>query len=314
MSPLLEISGVTRTFPMPDAAPLEILQDVDLVVEPGDHVAIVGRSGTGKSTLLNILGLLDRPTSGRYLLDAADTARMGEGRRARLRGATFGFVFQSFNLIPGLSTTENVAAPLLYDHGAAFWTRSARAEELLDAVGLGEKVGARIDRLSGGEQQRVAIARALARHPRVILADEPTGALDVDTGASVMGLLETQCRESGAALITITHDLAVAARARTQYRLDHGVLTRIEVASHRVGSLEEFAEVVPGAGDDDGTGNDGAGDRTHDNGDGTGSRSATGGATSAATVVSAADGEASAVRPVAGRVDRRSGSTEGTAA
>lgn len=246
MSALVDISGVTRTFQMPDGERLEILKGIDLRVEPGDHIAIVGRSGTGKSTLLNILGLLDSPTSGDYLLDGRDTTRMGEARRARLRGRSFGFVFQSFNLIPGLSTTENVAAPLLYARGGAFWGRTARAEALLRAVGLESKIGGRIDRLSGGEQQRVAIARALARQPRIILADEPTGALDVDTGNAVMSLLESQCERTGAALIIITHDLAVAARARSQFRLDHGVLTRIQVASHRVGSLEEFQEIVPG--------------------------------------------------------------------
>ena len=137
-----------------------------------------------------------------------------------------------------------MAAPLLYDTGRAFWTRSARAAELLEAVGLGDKVGSPISRLSGGEQQRVAIARALSRRPSVILADEPTGALDVDTGNSVMTLLERQCAENGAALIIITHDLAVAGRAHTQYRLDHGTLTPISVMRRKVGSLEEFGEVV----------------------------------------------------------------------
>ena len=137
-----------------------------------------------------------------------------------------------------------MAAPLLYDTGRAFWTRSARAAELLEAVGLGDKVGSPISRLSGGEQQRVAIARALSRRPSVILADEPTGALDVDTGNSVMTLLERQCAENGAALIIITHDLAVAGRAHTQYRLDHGTLTPISVMRRQVGSLEEFGEVV----------------------------------------------------------------------
>mgnify|MGYP000917874049 FL=1 len=236
MSPLLSLRGLTRTFQVPHAPDLHILTGVDLDVEPGEHIAIVGRSGTGKSTLLNILGLIDQPTSGTYTLEGQDATRLSEGRRARLRGATFGFVFQSFNLIEGLSTTENVAAPLLYDTGRSFWTRTARAGELLDAVGLGDKVDSPIGLLSGGEQQRVAIARAVARRPRVILADEPTGALDVDTGTAVMELLEAQCARTGAALIVITHDLAVAARASTQYRLDHGVLTPVTVTRHRVGS------------------------------------------------------------------------------
>ena len=243
MSGLLELREITRTFTVPDSEPLHILTGVNLSVSPGEHVAIVGRSGTGKSTLLNILGLIDKPTSGHYTLSGTDTSRLGESRRAHLRGQTFGFVFQSFNLIPGLTTTENVAAPLLYDTGRAFWTRSARAAELLEAVGLGDKVGSPISRLSGGEQQRVAIARALSRRPSVILADEPTGALDVDTGAVVMDLLERQCHETGAALIIITHDLAVAGRAHTQYRLENGVLTPITVTRRRVGSLEEFGEV-----------------------------------------------------------------------
>ena len=244
MSPLLSLRGLTRTFQVPHAPDLHILTGVDLDVEPGEHIAIVGRSGTGKSTLLNILGLIDQPTSGTYTLEDQDATRLPEGRRARLRGATFGFVFQSFNLIEGLSTTENVAAPLLYDTGRSFWTRTARAGELLDAVGLGDKIDSPIGPLSGGEQQRVAIARAIARQPRVILADEPTGALDVDTGTAVMELLEAQCTRTGAALIIITHDLAVAARASTQYRLDHGVLTQVTVTRHRVGTLEEFGEAV----------------------------------------------------------------------
>ena len=244
MSPLLSLRGLTRTFQVPHAPDLHILTGVDLDVEPGEHIAIVGRSGTGKSTLLNILGLIDQPTSGTYTLEDQDATRLSEGRRARLRGAIFGFVFQSFNLIEGLSTTENVAAPLLYDTGRSFWTRTARAAELLDAVGLGDKIDSPIGLLSGGEQQRVAIARAIARQPRVILADEPTGALDVDTGTAVMELLEAQCAQRGAALIIITHDLAVAARASTQYRLDHGVLTPVTVTRHRVGTLEEFGEAV----------------------------------------------------------------------
>jgi len=244
VSPLLSMRGIARTFEVPDSPPLQILTNVDLDVAAGEHVAVVGRSGTGKSTLLNLIGLIDQPTEGTYTVDGRDTRRLSEARRAHLRGQTFSFVFQSFNLIEGLSTTENVAAPLLYDTGAAFWTRTRRAEELLASVGLEDKLGSPIGRLSGGEQQRVAIARALARRPRVILADEPTGALDVDTGALVMGLLERQCHETGAALIVITHDLAVAGRAQKQYRLDHGVLTPIIVRHERTGGLDEFTEEI----------------------------------------------------------------------
>ena len=157
MSPLLSLRGLTRTFQVPHAPDLHILTGVDLDVEPGEHIAIVGRSGTGKSTLLNILGLIDQPTSGTYTLEDQDATRLSEGRRARLRGATFGFVFQSFNLIEGLSTTENVAAPLLYDTGRSFWTRTARAGELLDAVGLGDKVDSPIGLLSGGEDRKSVV-------------------------------------------------------------------------------------------------------------------------------------------------------------
>lgn len=246
MSPLLSMRGIARTFEVPDSPPLQILTNVDLDVSAGEHVAVVGRSGTGKSTLLNLIGLIDQPTAGTYAVDGQDTRRLSEAKRAHLRGQTFSFVFQSFNLIDGLSTTENVAAPLLYDTGTAFWTRTRRAEELLASVGLEDKLGSPIGRLSGGEQQRVAIARALARRPRVILADEPTGALDVDTGALVMGLLERQCQETGAALIVITHDLAVAGRAQKQYRLDHGVLTPIIVRHERTGGLDEFTEEIAG--------------------------------------------------------------------
>ena len=242
--PLLSMRGIARTFHVPDSPPLHILTGIDLDVSAGEHLAIVGRSGTGKSTLLNLLGLIDVPTAGHYEVDGIPTDRLGEARRALLRGRTFSYVFQSFNLIPGLSTTENVAAPLLYDTGKAFWTRMKRAEELLEAVGLGNRIGSSIERLSGGEQQRVAIARALARRPRVILADEPTGALDVDTGALVMDLLERQCHENGAALVIITHDLAVASRAQSAYRLGDGVLTPIEVERREAGSLEQFSEAA----------------------------------------------------------------------
>ncbi|RRD43585.1 ABC transporter ATP-binding protein [Buchananella hordeovulneris] len=229
--PLLDLAGINRTFTLPTGERLEILRDINLRVEAGEHVAIVGRSGTGKSTLLNILGLLDAPTAGNYTFAGQDTTRWSDQRRARTRGRNFGFVFQSFNLLPGLGVIDNVAAPLLYATDAAFFTRRRRAIELLQKMGLGERLESRLDQLSGGEQQRVALARALVRHPRVILADEPTGALDVETGTHVMNMMEEAAAASNAALLVITHDPAIAARAHTHYSLGDGVLTPISLTA-----------------------------------------------------------------------------------
>ena len=222
---LLHAEGLARHVRLPDSSELHILTGVDLEVEAGEHVAIVGRSGTGKTTLLNLLGLLDRPSSGSYILDGVDLLRLSERRRARLRGARFGFVFQQFNLLAGRTALANVTTPLLYARGAQFFRRTELAAQALERVGLGDRLESTSDQLSGGEQQRVAIARALVRQPQVILADEPTGALDVETGASVMSLLEQQASDFGTALITITHDRTVADRADRILRLDHGVLT-----------------------------------------------------------------------------------------
>lgn len=225
---LLRLEQVTRTVELVDAPPLHILRGVDLEVEVGDHVSIVGRSGSGKSTLLNLLGLLDEPTSGRLVFDEVPIERMRSAARDRRRGRDVGFIFQQFNLLAGRTALENVATPLLYATGRQFWQRRRLAAEMLERVGLGERLDALPNRLSGGEQQRVAIARALVRGPRLILADEPTGALDIETGESVMALLDEVAEASGAALITITHDPNVAALARRHFRLEAGVLEPIE--------------------------------------------------------------------------------------
>ncbi|WP_448062822.1 ABC transporter ATP-binding protein [Cellulomonas hominis] len=240
---LLELTDVTRSVRLPDDRVLRILRDITLSVDAGEHVSVVGRSGTGKSTLLNILGLLDSPTSGEYLLEGTSIARLSNRRRSRRRGDDFGFVFQQFNLLAGRSALENVAAPLMYARGRQFWSRRRIAAEMLERVGLGDRLEEMPEKLSGGEQQRVAIARALVRRPRVILADEPTGALDVDTGAEVMGLLDEIASESGAALIAITHDLAVAARAQRHYRLAEGVLVPIRLDAP--GRVTEWVGDVP---------------------------------------------------------------------
>jgi ABC-type antimicrobial peptide transport system, ATPase component len=226
----VELEGVTRSVELPDGGRLDILRGVDLSVEIGDHVSIVGRSGSGKSTLLNLLGLIDTPTSGRLEFDGVPLERLSGGARDRRRGRDVGFIFQQFNLLPGRTALENVMTPLLYATGSQFWRRKELASAMLERVGLGARLLSTPDQLSGGEQQRVAIARALVRGPRLILADEPTGALDVETGASVMELLDAAAEQAGAALITITHDPNVAALARRHYRLDGGVLHEVEAA------------------------------------------------------------------------------------
>ena len=246
---LVCLRDVTRTVTLPDGEDLHILRGVNLDVAEGEHVSIVGRSGTGKSTMLNIIGLLDAPTSGTYELDGVDTTRLGEGRRARMRGEDFGFVFQQFNIFSARTAAENVEVPLLYAPGPQLLRRHSIAVDMLERVGLGERADSYPGEMSGGEQQRIAIARALVRRPRVILADEPTGALDPDTGRVVMALLEEVARESNAALIVITHDMAVAARAQRAYELYDGTLHEVEDPSalaHRAeaghGSDEAGAE------------------------------------------------------------------------
>ena len=222
---LIELTDVTRTVLIPDSAPLTILDGVNLGVDPGERVSIVGRSGSGKSTLLNLLGMLDLPTTGELHFDGESVPAMKSGRRDRVRGANVGFIFQQFNLLDGRTALENVTMPLLYARGPRFWGRERIAADMLDRVGLGHRLTALPGSLSGGEQQRVAIARALVRQPKLILADEPTGALDVETGQSVMTLLDDIVREEDAALVTITHDPAIAARSDRHFRLDRGILT-----------------------------------------------------------------------------------------
>ena len=240
---LLHLAGVTRTVQLVDAPPLTILSGVDLDVAVGDRVSIVGRSGSGKSTLLNLLGLLDNPTTGDLEFDGRPVRSFSSAERDRVRGRDVGFIFQQFNLLQGRTALENVMTPLLYAQGRQFWQRARIATEMLERVGLGHRLTAMPDKLSGGEQQRVAIARSLVRGPRLILADEPTGALDLETGADVMALLDEVATGSGAALITITHDPAIAALATRHLRLDHGVLTVTDTAAAPDAPLHAVAAV-----------------------------------------------------------------------
>ncbi|HET9682691.1 MAG TPA: ABC transporter ATP-binding protein [Gemmatimonadaceae bacterium] len=200
---------------------LAVLRDVSFSVPDGAFVAIVGPSGSGKTTLLGLLAGLDTPTSGAVLLDGTDLARLSEDKRAQLRGAKVGFVFQSFQLIPTLTALENVQVPLELrgDDGAP-----ARARELLARVGLADRAHHFPNQLSGGEQQRVAIARAFSNAPTLLFADEPTGNLDSDTGHHIVELLETLNRESGTTIVLVTHDLALARRAQRVIRLADGAV------------------------------------------------------------------------------------------
>ncbi|WP_342000856.1 ABC transporter ATP-binding protein [Microbacterium sp. LWH7-1.2] len=228
---LVRLEGVAKHVLLPDDSRLDILRGIDLAVAAGDHVAIVGRSGSGKSTLLNLMGMLDRPSEGAVWFRGEPVRKMRRGKLDRLRGRNVGFVFQQFNLLAGRTALENVEMPLGYATGREFWRRRRTATEMLERVGLGHRVESTPEQMSGGEQQRVAIARALVRRPALILADEPTGALDVETGGTVMELLDDIASEADAALVTITHDLHVAARARRHYRLDAGVLTPFDLGS-----------------------------------------------------------------------------------
>ena len=213
---------VTRVYQL-DGLEVPALRGVSLTIPAGDYVAILGPSGSGKSTLMHLLGGLDRPSSGTLLLGGRDVARLTPAELAALRNQTIGFVFQAFHLLPRTSALDNVALPLVYA-GVRAGERRRRAQAVLERVGLGHRVRHRPNQLSGGEQQRVAIARALVTSPSLLLADEPTGNLDSATGAEVLALLEALNRESGVAVVLVTHDHEVAARAHRQIRMRDGLI------------------------------------------------------------------------------------------
>jgi len=207
---LLALENVTKVYQMGDVK-VRALRGISLAVEPGDFVAIMGSSGSGKSTLMNIIGCLDRPTGGRYLLDGQEVSQLSRDALAEIRSRTLGFVFQSFNLLARTSALENVELPLVYQ-GVRTRERLERATAALERVGLGERRFHHPSQLSGGQQQRVAIARALVAHPKVILADEPTGNLDSQTSIEVMALFQ-ELRRSGMTIVLVTHEPDIAAYA-----------------------------------------------------------------------------------------------------
>jgi putative ABC transport system ATP-binding protein len=231
MTPLIQLDAVTKTL-KGQGEPRSILSGVDLTVHPGESVAILGRSGSGKSTLLSLIGLFDRPDGGRYLLGDRDITRIPERKAAVLRSAHFGFVFQRFFLLKHLTAAQNVAMALVNGQG---WLsrrkRRAKVMAALDQVGIAHLAKQRPPRMSGGEQQRVAIARALVREPNILLADEPTGALDTETGKLVIGALHA-ATERGCGLILVTHDRDHADRMGRVLQLTDGVLAPV---TERVG-------------------------------------------------------------------------------
>jgi putative ABC transport system ATP-binding protein len=219
---LYEVRNATRSFRRGEAT-INALGGIDLTIEQGEIVALVGPSGSGKTTLLQLLGALDRPTSGQVFFEGRDLSTLGDNDLADLRLRAFGFVFQTFNLIPTLNALENVEAKLA-PTGLPDSDLRARSLALLEEVGLSDRADHLPSQLSGGEQQRVAIARALSTEPRVVLADEPTGNLDSRTGTEVVDLLTSLSEERGHTVILVTHDVEIAAKAHRSIRMQDGCL------------------------------------------------------------------------------------------
>jgi len=224
---IIDTQGLTKTFGNNGAA-VHALRGIDLTVERGEFVALIGPSGSGKSTLMAILGCLDSPTSGRYLLDGEPVEGLSGPELAQIRNEKVGFVFQNYNLLPKASIARNVELPLLYA-GASRKQRRKRALELLERVGIPEKANVLPAVLSGGQRQRVAIARALANNPALLLADEPTGALDSKTGAEVLELF-SELHRQGNTVMLVTHDAHIASLAQRQVELYDGLIRQEEAA------------------------------------------------------------------------------------
>jgi putative ABC transport system ATP-binding protein len=243
---LIRLEGLQKSYVVGDVT-VHALRGVDLAIEKGSFVTVVGASGSGKSTFMNVVGLLDRPTAGHYFLEGEDVSGFDRDRRALLRNRKIGFVFQNFNLLPRTSALENVELPLLYNggsHGAQ--ERHTRARRLLGAVGLGERAHHTPSQLSGGQQQRVAIARALVNDPELVLADEPTGNLDSRTSIEIMDIFQKLNRERGMTIVLITHehDIAEYGQRMVGFR-DGRVVTDLLIEKRRDAGAELAALPPP---------------------------------------------------------------------
>ena len=223
---LIDIEGVKKIYDL-GAEKIHALDGVSLKIERGEYIAIMGPSGSGKSTIMNILGCLDTPTSGSYYFEDEEVSKMDDNQLAGIRNQKIGFVFQTFNLLPRISSLQNVELPLIYG-GVSLESRRERAELVLERVGLGDRMNHKPNELSGGQRQRVAIARALANEPSIILADEPTGNLDSKTGEEIM-VLFNQIHEAGNTIILVTHEEYIAENAHRIIRLHDGLIASDEV-------------------------------------------------------------------------------------
>ena len=220
---MIELQGIIKRFYIGQPNELEILHGIDLKVNRGEFVSIVGSSGSGKTTMMNIIGILDRPTEGEYMLDGVDVAHAKDRDLSMIRNKKIGFVFQTYNLISRTSALKNVELPMLYA-GIGKKERTERAKELLNMVGMGERMSHTPDELSGGQKQRVAIARAMANDPSIILADEPTGALDSRTGRMIMDIFHRLNEEQGKTIVLITHSQELAEETQRIVTLKDGII------------------------------------------------------------------------------------------
>lgn len=220
---MIELQGIIKRFYIGQPNELEILHGIDLKVNRGEFVSIVGSSGSGKTTMMNIIGILDRPTEGEYMLDGVDVAHAKDRDLSMIRNKKIGFVFQTYNLISRTSALKNVELPMLYA-GIGKKERTELAKELLNMVGMGERMSHTPDELSGGQKQRVAIARAMANEPSIILADEPTGALDSKTGRMIMDIFHRLNEEQGKTIVLITHSQELAEETQRIVTLKDGII------------------------------------------------------------------------------------------
>jgi putative ABC transport system ATP-binding protein len=240
-TPVVETRGLEKIYRMGDVE-VRALRGVSLAIAPADFVAVMGASGSGKSTFMNLIGCLDRPTRGTYLLNGREVGKLSRDQLARVRGERIGFVFQGFNLLPRTSALENVELPLLYQ-GVATRERRTRAAEALERVGLADRLDHTPAQLSGGQQQRVAIARALVNRPTLLLADEPTGNLDSRTSVEVMGIFQ-ELNEQGLTVLLVTHEPDIAEHARRVVTFKDGVLLSDVSPTRRRLAREELRETT----------------------------------------------------------------------